>query len=129
LRQSASRIAWFVPFRRNTLTSNLCCVNIFFLARANKFVGRMSCLDFEFSKEPMRELERARWRCRRGLLELDIVLQRFMDEHYARLGETELRQFEMLLDLSDNDLWEMIALRKETENRSLQPVLHLLQTI
>jgi antitoxin CptB len=89
----------------------------------------MSCLDFEFSKEPMRELERARWRCRRGLLELDIVLQRFMDEHYARLGETELRQFEMLLDLSDNDLWEMIALRKETENRSLQPVLHLLQTI
>ncbi len=77
----------------------------------------------------MRELERARWRCRRGLLELDIVLQRFMDEHYARLSETELRQFEMLLDLSDNDLWEMIALRKETENRNLQPVLHLLQTI
>jgi antitoxin CptB len=101
----------------------------FFRAHSNKFVGRMSCLDFEFSKEPMRELERARWRCRRGLLELDIVLQRFMDEHYARLDETELRQFEMLLDLSDNDLWEMIALRKETENRSLQPVLHLLQTI
>lgn len=89
----------------------------------------MSSLDFEFSKEPMRELERARWRCRRGLLELDIVLQRFMDEHYARLSETELRQFEILLDLSDNDLWEMIALRKETENRNLQPVLHLLQTI
>ena len=101
----------------------------FFRTSANKFVGKMSYLDFEFSKEPMRELERARWRCRRGLLELDIVLQRFMDEHYARLGETELRQFEMLLDLSDNDLWEMIALRKETENRSLQPVLHLLQTI
>jgi antitoxin CptB len=101
----------------------------FFRAHANKFVGRMNCLDFEFSREPMRELERARWRCRRGLLELDIVLQRFMDEHYARLDETELRQFEMLLDLSDNDLWEMIALRKETENRSLQPVLHLLQTI
>ena len=101
----------------------------FFRTPANKFVGKMSYLDFEFSKESMRELERARWRCRRGLLELDIVLQRFMDEHYARLGETELRQFEMLLDLSDNDLWEMIALRKETENRSLQPVLHLLQTI
>ncbi|MEO6562823.1 MAG: succinate dehydrogenase assembly factor 2, partial [Nitrosospira sp.] len=76
----------------------------FFRAHLNKFVGRISCLDFEFSKEPMRELERARWRCRRGLLELDIVLQRFMDEHYARLDETELRQFEMLLDLSDNDL-------------------------
>ena len=77
----------------------------------------------------MKEQERARWRCRRGLLELDIVLQRFMDEHYARLNETELQQFETLLDLPDNDLWEMIALRKEMEDRSLQPVLRLLQTI
>jgi antitoxin CptB len=85
--------------------------------------------NFEFLEEPMKELERARWRCRRGLLELDIVLQRFMDEHYATLGETELRQFETLLDLPDNDLWEMIAMRKEAENRSLLPVLHLLQTI
>jgi antitoxin CptB len=77
----------------------------------------------------MKDLERVRWRCRRGLLELDIVLQRFMDEHYAHLGKTELVQFEILLDLPDNDLWELIALRKETENRSLHPVLHLLQTI
>lgn len=75
----------------------------------------------------MKELERVRWRCRRGLLELDIVLQRFMDEHYAQLDEAGLRQFDTLLNLPDNDLWEMIALRKE--DRSLQPVLHLLQTI
>ncbi len=77
----------------------------------------------------MKDLERARWRCRRGLLELDIVLQRFMDEHYAHLDKTELGQFEILLDLPDNDLWELIALRKETKNRGLHPVLHLLQTI
>lgn len=77
----------------------------------------------------MKEQERARWRCRRGLLELDIVLQRFMEEHYARLGETELRQFETLLDLPDNDLWELIALRKEAKDEGLQPVLRLLQTV
>lgn len=77
----------------------------------------------------MKELERARWRCRRGLLELDIVLQRFMDEHYAELDEVELRQFETLLDLPDCDLWDFIALNKEAENRSLQPVLRLLQAI
>ena len=44
------------------------------------------------------------------LLELDIVLQRFMDKYYAKLDEEELRQFEALLDLADNDLWDMIAL-------------------
>ena len=77
----------------------------------------------------MKELERARWRCRRGLLELDIVLKRFMDVHYATLDETEVGQFETLLNLADNDLWEMITLRREAENRSLQPVLNLLRTI
>ena len=77
----------------------------------------------------MRKLERARWRCRRGLLELDIVLQRFMDAYYVKLDEAELRQFEILLDLPDNDLWDMIALKKEAEDMRLKPVLHLLQTI
>jgi antitoxin CptB len=77
----------------------------------------------------MRKLERARWRCRRGLLELDIVLQRFMDAYYVKLEEAELRQFEILLDLPDNDLWDMIALKKEAEDMTLKPVLHLLRTI
>ncbi|MEK6708724.1 MAG: succinate dehydrogenase assembly factor 2 [Pseudomonadota bacterium] len=75
----------------------------------------------------MKELERARWRCRRGLLELDIVLQRFMDKHYTQLSETELQQLVTLLDLSDNDLWDMITTRKELEDVSLRPVLRLLQ--
>lgn len=75
----------------------------------------------------MKELERARWRCRRGLLELDIVLQRFMDKHYSQLGEPELQQLATLLDLPDNDLWDMITTRKELMDESLRPVLQLLQ--
>jgi antitoxin CptB len=79
-------------------------------------------------KDGMKELERVRWRCRRGLLELDIILQRFVDAYYAKLDETQIRQFETLLDLSDNDLWDMIA-RKEAGNRKLQPVLRLLRAV
>ena len=75
----------------------------------------------------MKEHERARWRCRRGLLELDIILQRFMDEHYMQLDETELQQFETLLSLSDNDLWDMIAAKKPIADKGIEPVLHLLQ--
>ena len=56
-----------------------------------------------------KNLERVRWRCRRGLLELDIVLGRFVDEHYAQLNEDEARAFEELLDMPDNPLWDMIA--------------------
>ncbi|MEK6596009.1 MAG: succinate dehydrogenase assembly factor 2 [Pseudomonadota bacterium] len=75
----------------------------------------------------MKELERARWRCRRGLLELDIVLQRFMDQHYAQLDEEGLQQFEQLLALPDNDLWDLITARQVRTDNDLQPVLELLQ--
>ena len=56
-----------------------------------------------------KELERVRWRCRRGLLELDIVLGRFVEQHYARLEEGERQAFDALLDMPDNPLWDMIA--------------------
>lgn len=75
----------------------------------------------------MKEFERARWRCRRGLLELDIILQRFMDWHYAELDERGLAQFEHLLDLPDNDLWELITNRQITTDENVQQVLTLLQ--
>ena len=76
----------------------------------------------------MKELDRIRWRCRRGMLELDIVLQGFVDKHYMQLNKAELQQFDTLLDLPDNDLWDMITLKKEIEDIKLQPVLQLLQT-
>jgi antitoxin CptB len=75
----------------------------------------------------MKEFERARWRCRRGLLELDIVLQRFMDQHYAQLDQQGLEQFERLLSLPDNDLWDLIAAKQINRDSDLQAVLELLQ--
>lgn len=75
----------------------------------------------------MKELERARWRCRRGLLELDIVLLRFMDKYYTQLNEVELQQFEELLSLSDNELWDLIAEKKKIKNDEDQHVLRLLR--
>ena len=75
----------------------------------------------------MKELDRVRWRCRRGMLELDIVLQRFVDKHYTHLNETELQQFDTLLNLPDNDLWDMITAKKEMGDIKLQPMLRLLQ--
>ncbi len=75
----------------------------------------------------MKELDRVRWRCRRGMLELDIVLQRFVDKHYTQLNEDELQQFDTLLNLPDNDLWDMITAKKEVGDVKLQPMLQLLQ--
>lgn len=75
----------------------------------------------------MKQFERARWRCRRGLLELDIVLLRFMDRYYMQLDEQGLEQFEQLLALPDNDLWDLITRKQVITNDNLRQVLELLQ--
>ncbi len=61
----------------------------------------------------MKNIERVRWRSRRGLLELDIVFGRFIEAHYAQLDEAERQAFDALLDMPDNPLWDMIAGRAE----------------
>ncbi len=57
----------------------------------------------------MSERDRIRWHCRRGLLELDIVLARFLDRHLDRLSPSETEAFKGLLLHSDNDLWDMVS--------------------
>jgi len=57
----------------------------------------------------MSEQDRIRWHCRRGLLELDIVLSRFLDRHLAGLSASETEAFKRLLLRSDNDLWDMVS--------------------
>ena len=56
-----------------------------------------------------KELDRIRWRCRRGLLELDIVLGCFVEQSYAELDEAGREVFDALLDMPDTELWDMIA--------------------
>ncbi|MHB8494089.1 MAG: FAD assembly factor SdhE [Casimicrobiaceae bacterium] len=60
-----------------------------------------------------RRYERLRWRCRRGMLENDLVLARFLDAEEARLTDDDVAQLDALLDLSDNALWDLIAGRAE----------------
>ncbi|MSQ54709.1 MAG: succinate dehydrogenase assembly factor 2 family protein [Betaproteobacteria bacterium] len=58
-------------------------------------------------------LDRLRWHCRRGLLELDIVLERFLKRYATELGEEELAALAELLDYPDNDLWEVVNGKSE----------------
>ncbi|MEQ8233847.1 MAG: succinate dehydrogenase assembly factor 2 [Gammaproteobacteria bacterium] len=49
--------------------------------------------------------KRLRWRCRRGMRELDVLLEPWFDEHAAAMSATELALFERFLDSSDMDLY------------------------
>ena len=55
------------------------------------------------------EARRIAWRCRRGLLELDIVLQRFVAQHFDGLTASELSAFDAMLALPDNDFWALVS--------------------
>jgi antitoxin CptB len=59
------------------------------------------------------DLDRIRWHCRRGLLELDLVLARFRDTVLPHLSAEELEAFKGLLQHSDNDLWDLVTGRLE----------------
>ena len=77
----------------------------------------------------MKELERVRWRARRGLLELDIILERFIKTHYAKLDEPERHVFEKLLDMPDNPLWDMIAGRQEATQGDQKALLEKIRAV
>jgi len=57
----------------------------------------------------MAEVDRVRWHCRRGLLELDVVLTRFLDRHFESLTLRQRAAFSHLLDYPDNDLWDFVT--------------------
>ncbi len=58
------------------------------------------------SAQPAREFERLRWRCRRGLLELDLILGGFLDQGYRDLPAQDREAFDRLLSLPD---WQLLA--------------------
>ena len=60
-----------------------------------------------------REIERLKWRSRRGLLELDIVFERFWAGEGTKLNEHEAQVLEGLLQLPDNDLLDLVMGRAQ----------------
>jgi antitoxin CptB len=65
----------------------------------------------------MSELDRIRWRSRRGLLELDLVLEKFLDKHLQQLTEQQLDSYKDLLFLPDNDLLDFVDGRRGLPGR------------
>ena len=63
----------------------------------------------------MSERDRIRWHCRRGLLELDLVLAAFLERHFDRLDAREVELFKALLEQPDNDLVDLVMGRAEPE--------------
>jgi len=75
------------------------------------------------------DLRRLRWHCRRGMLENDLVLNRFLDRRAETLDRETLGQLNELLELGDNELWDLICGRAECPDARLIPTLQLLREV
>jgi len=64
-----------------------------------------------------------RWRCRRGMKELDVLLTRYLDRDYYNAPLTQRQAFESLLEQSDPDILDYILGRKQPDNRELALVI------
>ena len=75
----------------------------------------------------MNEIDRLRWSCRRGLLELDLVLQQFLNEEYPFLDVNQKRTFNRLLGLTDNDLLDLAMGRADTTDEAFGEIVQLMR--
>ena len=74
-------------------------------------------------------LERLRWRSKRGLLELDLVFERFWKSEGARLTEGEGAALEKLLLLPDNDLLDLVMGRAHAGESELAAMVEKLRAV
>jgi antitoxin CptB len=73
------------------------------------------------------QLNRLRWRCRRGMLENDLILARFLEAQGAGLSDADVAALDRLLDLTDNDLWDLLSGRVEAGDAATRPLLQSLR--
>ena len=71
-----------------------------------------------------RSLSRLRWRCRRGLLENDLFIERFFHECGQALTTRQAAGLQLLTELPDNDLLDLLLARREPEGAVDQPEVH-----
>ena len=69
---------------------------------------------------------RLRWRARRGLLENDLILTRFLDAHEDTLTDADVDALTRLLDLADNPLMDLLLARSEPAGEVDLPHVHAL---
>ena len=73
-------------------------------------------------------MERLKWRSRRGLLELDLVFERFWAGPGQELDKAEVAALERLLLMPDNDLLDLVMGRRACAESELRGVLEKLRT-
>jgi antitoxin CptB len=69
------------------------------------------------------DVNRMRWAARRGMLELDLILEPFVSLRYAQLDEPDRYKFQQLMLCEDQDLFVWLMLRGEPDDKELTGIV------
>lgn len=72
------------------------------------------------------DIRRLTWQCRRGMLELDVLLVPFMQEAFSDLSEDDQARFVKLLDSEDQDLFMWFMQRSEPEDEDAKRMVNII---
>lgn len=75
------------------------------------------------------ELKRIRWRSRRGLLELDLVLEKFFAGPFDQLTPAEIEAYRRLLDLPDTDFLDVVSCKADLDDPEEMAIVAILRSL
>ena len=73
------------------------------------------------------ELGRLRWRCRRGMKELDILLLDYLERHYPQAGLAPQQAFARILEMQDPDIHCLLVGRSATDDTEISDVIAVIR--
>ncbi len=68
-----------------------------------------------------------KWRCRRGMLELDLLLEQFVDKHLDAMSEEQVLLFEDLLQSNDPDLYAWLMGNADPVDKALGEIIEYIR--
>lgn len=75
------------------------------------------------------ELRRLRWRCRRGMRELDQLLGRYLDREWRQSSESERGVFLRLLESEDDRLWHWFMGHEAADDGEIQTLVERIRAL
>ncbi|QMU60981.1 MAG: hypothetical protein GKR92_04420 [Gammaproteobacteria bacterium] len=71
----------------------------------------------------MENLQKLAWRCCRGTKELDVLMQRFLNNYYQTASGDLQHAFERMLDMQDPELYDLLVGRQLSEDQNINNVI------
>ena len=75
------------------------------------------------------EYAELKWRCRRGMLELDILLNSYLDKSYSTMTPQQGAVFSEVLDYPDQVLFDLLLGNMQSSDRSVNKLISEIQAI